>query len=66
MANVMFYHTGDKHPKILEKCKTKADAQKAMRRYARGQRVDSAVKVKRTANRIEFRRSGYSIAYYVA
>jgi hypothetical protein len=64
VTNVMFKHTNDRHPSILAQCKTKTEAQKEMRRIAKGNRTVNA-KVKRSANRIEFRYKDYGFAYYI-
>lgn len=62
-TNVMFYHTNDSHPSVLEQCKTRADALRAMKRHA-GSKRDGAIR-KVSATRIEYRYKTYAIAYYI-
>jgi hypothetical protein len=63
MTNVMFYHTSDSRPKVLEQCATQADAVKVMKRHA-GSKRQGAKRIA-GATRIEYRYKTYSIAYYV-
>lgn len=64
-ANVMFYHTDDTNPKVLDRCGTMVEARGLMRRYAKNYSGLVGKPTRTEENRIEFRCDGWGMSYYV-
>ena len=65
-ANVMFYHTSDRDPRVLDRCGTMVEARGLMRRYVKNASgIMSPHCVREDGDRVEFRFPGFAFAYYV-